>query len=538
VIPAPTGPAHVVGFLGSTLDRGGQRRWERWRPTVDLCRHPDLIVGRFDLLYTAPHQALLEEVVTDIAAISPETVVHPHPVAFEDAWDFEEVYETMHAWVQAARLEPGPDGPLVHITTGSHVMQICWFLLTESGHLPGRLLQTAPPRRDDRGPGAWTIIDLDLSRYDRIARRFAHTRAEGLSFLKDGIDTRNPRFNELIGRIEAVAIASREPILLLGPTGAGKTRLARRIHALKQARKQVKGALVEVNCATLRGDQAMSALFGHERGAFTGAIGPRPGLLREADSGVLFLDEVAELGPDEQAMLLRAVEDQTFLPVGADKPVRSNFQLIAGTNVDLLARVQQGLFRRDLLARIDLWTFELPGLAQRPEDLEPNLDHELERMSEETGRLVSFNREARERFLALGRAPWAVWEGNFRDLRAAVTRMATLSAGGRIGVSEVEEELARLRRRWGRSDPQPGADLTDLLGEAAARLDRFDRVQLTDVVAVCRQSGSLAEAGRVLFAESFKERSTRNDGDRLRKYLARFDLSWEMLHQAAHEVPR
>ena len=104
------------------------------------------------------------------------------------------------------------------------------------------------------------------------------------------------------------------------------------------------GELVEVNCATIRGEQTMSTLFGHVKGAFTGAITSRAGLLKAADGGVLFLDEIGELGMDEQAMLLRAIEEKTFTPVGSDKPSRSDFQLIAGTNRDLSGEVAKGVF--------------------------------------------------------------------------------------------------------------------------------------------------------------------------------------------------
>lgn len=114
----------------------------------------------------------------------------------------------------------------------------------------------------------------------------------------------------MIEQIEKVAIKSRAPILLNGPTGAGKSFLARRIFELKQARHQFSGAFVEVNCATLRGDTAMSTLFGHVKGAFTGARESREGLLRSANGGMLFLDEIGELGADEQAMLLKAIEEK------------------------------------------------------------------------------------------------------------------------------------------------------------------------------------------------------------------------------------
>ncbi len=157
-----------------------------------------------------------------------------------------------------------------------------------------------------------TIIDLDLSRYNDIATRFAREREETLNFLKSGIATRNPCFNRMIEQIERVAIRSRSPILLNGPTGAGKSFLARRIYELKLARHQFSGPFVEVNCATLRGDTAMSALFGHVKGRLP-AREERAGLLRSADGGMLFLDEVGELGADEQAMLLKAIEEKRFI---------------------------------------------------------------------------------------------------------------------------------------------------------------------------------------------------------------------------------
>ena len=115
----------------------------------------------------------------------------------------------------------------------------------------------------------------------------------------------------------------------------------------------------------------MSALFGHAKGAFTGAVTERAGLLRAADGGVLFLDEIGELGADEQAMLLRALEEKRFLPLGSDKEVASDFQLIAGTNRDLEADVARGRFRDDLLARIDLWTFRCRRSASGPRTSSP-----------------------------------------------------------------------------------------------------------------------------------------------------------------------
>ncbi len=521
----------ILGLLGTQLDRGlGSERWRNWRPTISLCQHGDLLVHRLELLHDRASTSMSEIVFGDIATVSPETEVRRHQVAFADPWDFEEVYGVLADFVRGYPFDTEREEYLVHITTGTHVAQICLFLLTESRHLPARLIQTSPPREREPGvPGGYAIIDLDLSRYDRLAARFAAEQREARTFLKSGIATRNAAFNRMIDEIEQVAIASRDPILLMGPTGAGKSSLARRVFELKKQRHQLSGEFVEVNCATLRGDTAASTLFGHVRGAFTGAQRDRPGLLRSADGGLLFLDEIGELGPDEQAMLLRALEEKRFLPVGADREVRSDFQLIAGTNRDLGDDVRAGRFREDLLARINLWTFHLPGLAERSEDIEPNLEHELEAAGKRLGRRISMAKDVRAAFVAFARSTEAKWTANFRDLNAAVTRMATLAPGGRITRVVMEAELARLRAGW-RSGPAKGADealLRDALGvERAAELDLFDQAQLASVIRVCREEASLSDSGRRLFAVSRGKRKVANDADRLRKYLTRFGLVW------------
>jgi transcriptional regulatory protein RtcR len=520
----------VIGFLGTTMDVGKDNRWERWRPTVALCLHEDFVVDRLELIHDARSAPLAARVIADIAQVSPETQARPHVMNLVDPWDFQEVYGAMRDFADAYAFDPENEDYLVNITTGTHVAQICWFLLVEAHYVPARLLQLTPPKRwRAGGPGAYDIIDLDLARYDRIATRFAAEREEATSFLKSGIATRNGAFNRMIERIEQVAARSTAPLLLTGPTGAGKSQLAGRIYELKKSRRRLGGDFVEVNCATLRGDGAMSALFGHAKGAFTGALTARPGLLRKADGGVLFLDEIGELGLDEQAMILRAIEEKRFLPLGADKEAISDFQLIAGTNRDLRVDVARGKFREDLLARLDLWTFELPALAQRREDIEPNLDFELARFSQREGVRATFNREARARYLAFALSDRATWRANFRDLGASVTRMATLAPGGRITEEIVAEEIARLETSW-RRGAQSGPDdaLRALLDEAAlAEMDLFDRMQLAAVVRACRAHPSLSAAGRALFSASRAQKARVNDADRLRKYLVRFGLDWK-----------
>ena len=250
----------VIGLLGSNLDQGKQAdRWNTWRPSVSLCRQPDLIVKRFELLHTLRDAKLAGVIREDIESVSPETKVQLHETEFADPWDFEQVYERLFEFSRNYAFNTDSEEYLIHITTGTHVAQICLFLLTEARWLPGKLLQCSPDRNRS-APGTVRVIDLDLSRYDRIASRFQQEQREGISYLKGGIETRNAAFNRLIDRVEQVAIATNDPLLLMGPTGAGKSRLARRIYELKKSRHTVKGEFVDVNCATLRGDGAMSTL--------------------------------------------------------------------------------------------------------------------------------------------------------------------------------------------------------------------------------------------------------------------------------------
>jgi len=528
----------VISFLGAQLDRPGRGgRWDSWRPNVSMCMHEDLLVERLVLMTERKFGKLYNQVEQDIATVSPETEVEKKIVSLRDPWDFEEVFDALLSLANDLQLDPEKDDVLVHMTTGTHVAQICLFLLTETRHFPARLLQTGPSRKsnaDGNHIGTWQIIDLDMSRFDRLAKRFAQEHQQGESLLKSGIQTRNASFNQLITQVERVAPLSTAPMLLMGPTGAGKSQLAKQIYELKKQRHQLQGPFVEVNCATIRGDGSHSTLFGHKKGSFTGATNDRPGLLRAANTGLLFLDEIGELGLDEQAMLLRALEEKRFLPLGSDKEAESDFQLIAGTNRDLGSAVAKGTFREDLLARINLWTYRLPGLRDRIEDLEPNVDYELVRYSAQVGRRVHFAAEARRRYLEFATSGSGHWFGNFRDLNASMTRLCTLADGGRITESDVRGEIARLEADWRRGDagdsPSSAGDdelLAELVGTVRVdQLDRFDRVQLAEVVRTCRRHRSLSAAGRELFAASRARRASTNDTDRLRKYLARFDLDF------------
>ncbi len=521
----------VVGLVGTVLDmRGkGAKRWERWRPSVSVCQQDDFPVDRFELIHDRDYTRFAHRIKQDIEEASPGTQVVLHSINVSDPWDFEQMYGALLDFCTQYRFDTETEQYHLHITTGTHVAQICWFLLCEANYIPATLLQSSPTP-DQSAKGRLHHIDLDLSKYDKLASRFERQATDNIQFIKSGIETKNQKFNSMIDQLERVATRSDAPMLITGPTGAGKSQIAKRIYELKKHQGLLRGEFVSVNCATLRGDGAMSALFGHTKGAFTGAQSARQGLLSKAHDGLLFLDEIGELGMDEQAMLLHAIEEKCFYPVGADKTVSSNFQLIAGTNRDLAASIRDGLFRDDLLARINLWSYELPGLAQRKEDIAPNLDYELQQLERLRKQKVSMNKTARRAYLTFAESPVAMWPGNFRDLNASVVRMATLAEGGRITLDIVEEEILQLQSRWQRQSDsgERQIDLADYLNaEQLASIDRFDQHQLAYVIGVCQQTHSLSEAGRLLFDQSRLQKASNNDGHRLRQYLAKFGLKFD-----------
>ncbi len=510
----------VLGFLGTQLDSGKRRRW---KPTVSLCQEEGFEVDRYELLFDGQFSRLAHSVKAEIETVSPETEVVLHRMDMDDPWDLEETYAKLFDFAKDYGFDEDRERYHIHLTTGTHIGQICWFLLSESRHIPAALIQTGPPRGDNTH-GSFDLIDLDLSRFDALQQRFDQQSREYGDILRGGIETKNAAYNATIDKIEQVSSVSDEPILLVGETGTGKSELAQRIYELKLDRRRVKGRLVHVNCATLVGGTAAATLFGQRR-SFTGQAGTeRAGLLREADGGVLFLDEIDMLGLEEQALLLHAIETGRYYPLGSDAEVTSRFQIIAGASSDLSHRVAAGRFRRDLFARLNFWTFDLPPLRARREDIEDNLRFELMRAERKLGVRVGFNADAAQDWLRFARAPSTQWSGNFRDFGGAVMRLCTLAPRGRITRAQVREEIERLTRLWAASNVDQDAQL--VARHVTAPLDPFDIPQLAEVIRTCKTSATISDAGRQLFSVSRQERASRNDADRLRKYLAKFDLKW------------
>jgi len=216
-------------------------------------------------------------------------------------------------------------------------------------------------------------------------------------------------------------------VLIHGETGTGKELVARALHEGSGRRER---PMIKLNCSAISAGLVESELFGHVKGAFTGATDRRVGRFELADGGTLFLDEVSELPLETQAKLLRVLQEQEFEPVGSSKTQKVNVRVIAATNRDLAADSRNGRFRADLFYRLNVFPLELPPLRERPEDIEPLALHFMRRMGRKMGKALS---EIEPQTLAALKAH--PWPGNIRDLQNTIERAAVLSAGNVLRVN-------------------------------------------------------------------------------------------------------
>jgi transcriptional regulator with PAS, ATPase and Fis domain len=223
-------------------------------------------------------------------------------------------------------------------------------------------------------------------------------------------------------------------VLLTGESGTGKEVVARAIHRLSARRL---GPFVAVNCAALPEHLLESELFGHERGAFTGAQQRKPGQIEVAAGGVLLLDEISEMTPQAQAKLLRVLQEREFTRLGGTRPLKADVRVVAATNRDLRRAMERGDFRDDLYYRLRVFGIHLPPLRERPEDIIALTAHFLEDIGRSFGRApAGLTADARDALVA------HAWRGNARELRNVLGRAAIVSEGGLIAPEHLALELA------------------------------------------------------------------------------------------------
>jgi DNA-binding NtrC family response regulator len=271
-----------------------------------------------------------------------------------------------------------------------------------------------------------------------------------------GISEAMRRVQKQLGR----AASSDASVLITGETGTGKEVAARVLHESSMRRG---AAFVAINCAAIPHDLLESEMFGHAKGAFTGAAAERVGRIAEADGGTLFLDEIGDMPAAMQAKLLRVLQERQVMPLGTSKPIHVNVRVVAATHRDLDAMVAAGDFRQDLLYRLNVVPLHLPPLRERIADILPLAEHFLSSARMSTGRAMHLSPEAERRLVEHS------WPGNVRELKNAIERVASLAPGPAI----TGDDLSFLGARAGTADDAALAALAELpLAEAIERVER------------------------------------------------------------------
>jgi two-component system nitrogen regulation response regulator NtrX len=244
---------------------------------------------------------------------------------------------------------------------------------------------------------------------------------------------------KLIGRVAA----SNATVLIQGESGSGKELIARALHAYSD---RWQGPFVAVNCSAIPGDLLESEMFGHERGAFTGATERHIGKFEQAAGGTLFLDEIADMPMPLQSKLLRVLQEREFERLGSTETVKVNVRLLSATNKDMERAIAAGTFREDLYYRLNVFTIFVPPLRERPEDIAPLITHFVSLLSRENNRKAAKLTPQAVEFLQRQR-----WKGNVRELRNAIERLLIMTADEKIDVDDVGE-LVRLESRGATAD--------------------------------------------------------------------------------------
>lgn len=336
---------------------------------------------------------------------------------------------------------------------------------------------------------------IDLDGLEMVIDRGLESRRErrASAELREGADG-SDGFANIVGHSRAMADVfetvrqvadARSTVLLTGESGTGKELFAKAIHQLSP---RAKGPFVVVHCAALNQNLLESELFGHERGAFTSAHERSTGRFEMADGGTLFLDEIGEIDLSTQVKLLRVLETRSFERVGGGKPIQVDVRLVAATNRDLRAMVDQGTFREDLFYRLNVVNITLPPLRERTEDLPVLLDHFLRLFAAENGKkLTGFAPEAMDLLLAYR------WPGNVRELRNCVERMVVMARGDRLTLKDVPVDL-----RNAIAEALHGAGPSPEAASTAPPLDIDANERSLIIRALSQTNGNRTEAARIL----------------------------------------
>jgi transcriptional regulator with GAF, ATPase, and Fis domain len=361
------------------------------------------------------------------------------PVTLSSPMHFGEIYQAARQVLVDLTTDPATAPTLtIHLSPGTPAMAAVWLLLAKT-RFPAELIQSSAAHGVEEATVPFDIAAEFLPdvlqqadrRLNALSAGEAPERAEFSAIIY-----RSAVMDRLVTRAQKVALRS-VPVLIEGESGTGKELLARAIHAASPRRDR---PFIAVNCGAIPAELVESELFGHEKGAFTGAVRERKGVFEAADGGTLFLDEVGELPLIAQVKLLRVVQEQTLTRVGAAQPVRVNARIIAAANRQLLTEIHAGRFREDLFYRLAVAVLKLPPLREREGDLSLLMDRLLAQVNQEGREDPGYQQKnlspgARNLLLTYS------WPGNVRELLNTLRRAALWSEGATITREDAQEAL-------------------------------------------------------------------------------------------------
>ena len=430
VVPQFDAEGNVVGWFGSNTDIEDRKRAEKklLEEERELRRITDAIPQTIVVLDSKGHPLYANQAMLDHTGLTMQDVlISDFRARIYHAEDLERVREERKAGL--ARGLPFEIEQRVRRKDG----QYRWLLLRYN------------PFRDEEGCLVrWYVTGTDIDDRKRAEDR---TRNENIA-LREEVD-HSSMFEEIVGSspslrkvlkaVDKVA-ATDSTVLILGETGTGKELVARAIH--KRSKRSTR-AFIRVNCAAIPQALIASELFGHEKGAFTGAVERRVGRFETADGGTLFLDEIGDLPPETQIALLRVLQEREFERVGSVNPIPVDVRVLAATNKDLGAAVADGTFRQDLFYRLNVFPVCIPPLRERTEDIPLLVEYLIERYARKAGKkITNVDRSTLELFEDYD------WPGNIRELQNVIERAVILCETATLSVDET----------WFRRDSKSGGD--------------------------------------------------------------------------------
>ena len=411
---------------------------------------------------------------------------HPEPLV--SPVNFVEIYQAVIKHLERLRLAGEPLAIL--LSPGTPAMQAIWILLGKTRY-PATFYQSSLEQGVQEADIPFDIAaeyvpaasGMSSSSLGQIALQAAPVDA---AF--DNIVTRNKAM--LLLKQKAQVLADKQvPVLLYGETGTGKELFARAIH---NARPRADNPFVAVNCGAIPADLIDATLFGHKKGAFTGAVSDRPGVFQQADGGTLFLDEFGELVPDVQVRLLRVLQEGTYTPVGGTAEHKADVRLIAATHRNLMADVSDGRFREDLFYRVAVGVLHLPPLREREGDLLVLVESLLVGLGEQDSSLKSKKISAEAKKIILRHA----WPGNVRELQSTLLRAALWCHGDTIEEDDMVDAMFDLPAKV---DGHKSIDLSQGI-DMQALLSEFVRPYLRQ--ALQQTAGNKTRAAKLLGLKS------------------------------------